>query len=246
MIGTRAAAVALSVLLVLPLGHAQAQTNAEIMKKLEQLEQENAALKQKLEGASAEDLRKGGPSDQLPAQVTPGWWVHLHQYNDPDAKTEPMQTFRYDQQQFAATIGYNTPNSLKWIKIRTFRFEGWLRVAKAGTVQLGANVATGWNHPFNLTIRVSGTTVLQKKNYANDGTDNEMIYTARHFEPGDYRIEYIWGISKTSFIKYQPDQTKIEPLIRTADDMNFRRFNADELLVPDRNDVPIGPEFYLR
>lgn len=246
MLKMRRTAIALSCLLALPLGTAQAQTNAEIMKKLEQLEQENADLKKRLEGTTAEKLRQGGPSDALPAQVTPGWWVHMHEFNDPDATSEPMRTFRYDQQQFTATIGYPGPRHNDWKKIYTYRFEGWLRVKKAGTVQLGAVLDNKRTHPFNLTIRVGGTTVMQKKGYAKEGTSNEMVYTSRHFDPGDYRIEYIWGMSTTSFIKYEPELVRIKPLVRTADDMNFREFANDELLVPDRQDVPIGPEFFFK
>lgn len=54
-------------------------------------------------------------------------------------------------------------------------------------------------------------------------------------------MEMTFNLSRNSLIKCGPALVTMEPLIRAPGDMNFRPFAPDELLVPDRRDVPIGP-----
>jgi hypothetical protein len=78
-------------------------------------------------------------------------------------------------------------------------------------------------------------------NGQHGGTANQLVFGARQLEPGDYRMEMVFYIPKTNFLKYQPNRVTMRPQIRTAADMNFRDFSSTELLIPDRRDVPMGP-----
>lgn len=222
----------------------QAQTNEDILKRLEALERENRELKRQMGSSStaAPAPRSGLETQPLPPQTTPGWWVHIYDWNARGViERDPGETFRYDQQKFNVTIGCTARSAPECTSAAVFRFEGWLRVAKAGTYQIGARLATPWRHSFNLTMKIGGITVYEQKRMGADGIHNDIAFVGRALDPGDYRIEYIWGISTLSFIKYNPAGVVMEPMLRGPDDMNFRPFNDGELLVPDRHDVRLGP-----
>lgn len=221
-----------------------AQNNAdelrELRRRLDQLEEENRRLR----GQSGQDSpapRGGLPSSRLPMQVSHGWWVHVHEWNDQgNTDNGPLVTYRYDQQEFRATIGFNPENRMFWRDFRIFRLEAWLRIKEAGSYQIGAIVACARDHPCQYSLALDGVRIAQYR--GPDANTQQTVFATRHLEPGDYRLEMTYHITINRIILvYEPWRVAIRPLIRTKNDMNFRNFRPDELLVPDRRDVPIGP-----
>ncbi len=183
--------------------HAQAspQDLQDLRRRLDQLEEENRRLRgQGGSGVSATAPREGLPSARLPEQVTSGWWVHLHQYNTGgDLGAGPVRTFRYDQQEFNTTLGFRETNAVQWNEINIYRFEGWLRVTQAGTHQIGAVLNCAWEHPCNYSLMLDGIRIAQFSGQ-HGGTNNQMVFGARHLEPGDYRMEMVFYVPKTNFL----------------------------------------------
>lgn len=215
-------------------------SNEELLRRLEKLEEENRRLRADQQ-TSGNAPRQGLPGSNLPMQVTSGWWVHLHNWNKDGKLNSPqaLKTYRYPVQPFHAATGFREVNwAGDWDELYIFRHEGWLRVTEAGTYQLGAELTCGFNHPCHFSVRVDGVEIAQLR---RENVTNQLIYGSRHLEPGDYRIELVWSIAQNSFIKYNPGIVTMTPRIRTERDMNFRDFAPDELLVPDRRDVPLGP-----
>lgn len=227
------------------LGQLAQVSNEELLRRLERLEQENERLRRQ-QGAPAGNEsspapRGGLPGTRLPEQVTSGWWVHLHNYNTAgDLGSGPVRTYRYDQQEFAATLAFKETNPSQWSEIFLYRFEAWLRVKEAGNYQIGALLNCAWSHPCNYSVMLDGIRIAQFQGQ-HGGTTNQLVFGARQLEPGDYRMEMVFHIPKTKFIKYEPNKVKMHPKIRTSGDMNFRDFSSTELLIPDRRDVPMGP-----
>lgn len=226
-----------------PITLAQSQTEpelADILKRLEALEEENKALKQELADAKKAP-RDGLPSDALPEQVAYGLWVHIHDWS-PDGIAVPgkqVKTYVYKPTTFPATIGFDPKkNGNRRSELRTFRFEGWLRVKEAGTYQIGGLLdCKERRHECHFALSIDGKELMRE--LVKEG--NTIRYAERYLEPGDYRLEYVWGLKNQSYLKYNPGLVSFTPQIRTPEDMNFRNFAEDELLVPDRKDVPIGP-----
>lgn len=218
-----------------PLVLAQASPNLnDVMQRLEALERENQRLRRELDDTKNAP-RSGLPGAALPRQTRHGIWVHIHDWNAEGIADAGKQTntYVYTPQEFPATIGYTAPNNL-----RTFRFEGWFRVKTAGTYQVGGRIDCGeFGHPCAFSIRLDGTEVLREVLTST----NLVRYAERYLEPGDYRIEYVWGLTRNNYLNYRPHTARFQAVVRTPEDMNFRGFAEDELLVPDRQDVPIGP-----
>lgn len=245
-----------------PLVLAQA-SNEEILRRLEALERENQELRQQLGGGSEtgtktsrftlrpefqarEDaaVRDGLPSASLPMQTIHGWWAHIMPFN-PDGDVEgkvPLATYRYPQQTFAPTIGM-TPDRGRIRSVGLFKFEGWVRIRTAGTYGFGGRVTCPFEHQCNFAVKIDGVTIYNSSGQRHNDT---LLTATRALEPGDYRIEYVFGMAKNRFINYQPHTVTMRPVIRGPNDMNFRDYREDELLVPDRRDVPIGPTFMVR
>jgi hypothetical protein len=224
------------------LAQASPQDLQDLRRRLDQLEEENRRLRgQGGAGASTAAPRDGLPGARLPAQVTSGWWVHLHQFNkDGNLGAGPTRTFRYDQQEFNTTIGFRETNATQWSEIFIYRFEAWLRVKEAGTHQIGAVLNCPFEHPCNYSVSLDGIRLAEFTGQ-HSGTANQLVFGARHLPVGDYRMEMVFFIPRTSFLKYRPHAVTMHPKVRTVADMNFRDFGSDELLIPDRRDVPIGP-----
>jgi hypothetical protein len=228
----------------------QAQvSNEELLRRLERLEQENERLRRQQGSATAQDPapRNGLPGSRLPEQVTSGWWVHLHNWNaEGHLGAGPLRTFRYDQQRFNYTIGHRpNANLADGGEIYLYRLEAWLRVTNAGSYQIGANLNCEFNHWCDVTIALDGVRIGEFRG-TNNGVRNQLVFASRQLPPGDYRLELTFNLSRNSFLKYNPALVTMEPVIRGPNDMNFRPFGPDELLVPDRRDVPIGPPLSWR
>lgn len=216
-------------------------TNEELLRRLERLEQENRQLRSQGAGQTPAP-RSGLESAPLPAQVTTGWWVHLHSWNaEGNLGAGPLRTFRYDPQRFNFAIGHRPEltHNLR-SEIYLYRYEAWLRVTQAGTYQVGANLNCAWNHWCSVAISLGGVRLAQFEGN-NSGVVNHIVFAARTLEPGDYRMEMTFNLTRSQFINYRPTEVTIEPVIRTPTDMNFRPFGPNELLIPDRRDVPLGP-----
>jgi hypothetical protein len=217
-------------------------SNEELLKRLEKLEEENRRLRAQSPGGGTEAPLDGLPSDSALAQSTPGWWVHLHKWHELGELIDeiPLRTYHYEQQRFNAAIGFRyTEYAGDWSELYTFRHEAWLRVREAGTYHLGALMNCHWRHPCNFRLKIDGIEIARM---TREEADNRIVYGRRQLDPGDYRIEIVWNIGNDSFIKYNPGTVFMHPKIRTERDMNFRNFRDDELLVPERRDVPRGPD----
>jgi hypothetical protein len=227
----------------------QAQvSNEELLRRLERLEQENERLRRQQGSGSTQEPapRNGLPGSRLPAQVSSGWWVHMHNWNaQGHLGAGPIRTYRYDQQKFNAGVGHAKQNLPDSEELYVYRYEAWLRVTTAGTYQIGAVLNCEFNHWCDYTVALDGIRLAQFRG-TNSGVQNQMVFASRQLEPGDYRMEMTFHLSRNAFIKYNPALVTMEPAIRGPGDMNFRPFGPDELLVPDRRDVPIGPPLSWR
>lgn len=227
-----------------PAGPQVAQiSNEELLRRLERLEEENRRLRQQ-QSTPQPPTGAGGTADlgsRLPMQTSPGWWVHLHTWNPRGELGQgPIRTMRYPNQRFNMAIGHD-PNKRggQRDEIYIYRFEAWLRVQQAGTYQVGATINCAWNHWCNYLLLIDGVQLADVQG-DNSGVSNRLVFAGRHLEPGDYRVEKIFHLTRNQFLNYRPTQAVLEPMIRAPGDMNFRAPRPDEVVVPDRRDVPLG------
>ncbi|OYZ99751.1 MAG: hypothetical protein B7X99_06770 [Rhizobiales bacterium 17-65-6] len=226
---------------------AQAPSNEEILRRLEQLEQENRQLKQQMNsGAGAAPAGTLQPH-QIPAQMVPGWRVSLYSWNrEGEARGGPLTSFNLRNQRFNATLGQR-PLNRSSVRERhqratdemfVYRFDGWLHAARAGRYELGFEVTCGFEHPCNLVVKLGGQQLVSIR---DKKFNNTLLQTGIDLEAGEsYPLEVTFGISQNTYFKFKPMAVTLYPLIRPPGELNFRDFGPGELLTEAKPGVPYG------
>lgn len=227
-----------------PVQLAQTTTNEEILRRLEQLEQENRQLKQQMGAGSG-----GGQalSPAVPrAQMVPGWRISLYDWNPEGvARGGPHASFNMRNQRFTAMLGQRPIDRSK-IRERhqkstdqmfVYRFDGWLHVTRPGRYELGFEITCPFEHHCNLVVKVGDQQVFTVRDRK---FDNTLLQTGIDLEARDYQIEMTFGLSQNRFFKFKPMAVTWYPMIRTPGELNFRDFAPGELLTEAGPGVPYG------
>ncbi|WP_371349426.1 hypothetical protein [Ancylobacter sp. IITR112] len=228
-----------------PVRLAQSPSNEEILRRLEQLEQENRQLKQQVTGGGAAPAATVQPR-QLPAQMVPGWRVSLYDWNrEGEVRGSPLASFNLRNQRINASLGQR-PINRSSVRERhagvtdemfVYQLSGWLHVTRPGRYELGFEVTCGFEHPCNLLVRLGGAQLVSVRDRK---FDNTLLQTAQDLEAGDYTLEVVFGISQNTFFKYRPTGVTLFPLIRPPGELNYRDFGPSELLTEAKPGVPYG------
>lgn len=233
-----------------------AQTGAsqdEILKRLERLEEENRRLRQQLpqNQPAAAPAQSGGLSPQrLPVQMVPGWRISLYEWNaEGNTSRDPIKVFQVRNQRFTARLGQrdimpgdrSVPRLARraghTMEMFVYKLEGWLNVTRPGQYQIAQEVNCGFDHPCSLVMRLGDQQIFAER---NRNYDNKLIFQGRELAAGAYKVEVIFNLTKSNFIKFNPDRVSLYPQIRGPGEHNFRDFNTNELVVESDPSIPTG------
>jgi hypothetical protein len=232
---------------------AQASPQDEILKRLERLEEENRRLRQHLpqNQSAPPPAQPGGPSPQrLPVQMVPGWRISLYEWNaEGNTSRDPIKVFQVRNQRFTGRLGQreihkgdrSVPRLARraghTMEMFVYKLEGWLNVTRPGQYQIAQEVNCGFDHPCSLVMRLGDQQIFAER---NRHYENKLIYQGRELAAGAYRVEVIFNMTKSNFMKFDPDRVSIYPQIRGPGEHNFRDFNANELVSESDPSVPTG------
>ncbi len=236
------------------------QTNEEILRRLERLEQENRELRQKVNPQTAAPPpasavpppAAAGPAPQgrAPAQMIPGWRVSLYPWNaEGFINGDPIRVFNIPNQRFSGTLGQaavDRSDRRLAREIRRFghtnemfiyKLEGWLQVKQPGQYQLGFEVNCGFGHPCNLLARIGDQQLFNER---HKKFENQMLFQGRTLPVGNYRVEVVFGMATNKFMKFAPERVSLYPQVRGPGEFNFRNFGPEELLTEAHASIPSG------
>ncbi|WP_370101451.1 hypothetical protein [Bradyrhizobium yuanmingense] len=196
----------------------------EILKRLDRLEEENRRLRQQLpqNQPAASSAPPGAPSPQrLPAQMVPGWRISLYEWNaEGNTSRDPIKVFQVRNQRFTARLGQreimrgdrSVPRLARraghTMEMFVYKLEGWLNVTRPGQYQIAQEVNCGFDHPCSLVMRLGDQQIFAER---NRNYDNKLIYQGRELAAGAYKVEVIFNMTKSNFMKFDPDRVSIYP-----------------------------------